>query len=167
MRLRIGLGLATALAFGLALGTAGPAPPAAGGGAPAAADTACSEPSPCPAPSDSAAPEITCYEPTSTPPGESTAVHLYGKHLTDADGSVSHLSYRPLHPEVNAVQTDEDLEVHSACHLSGTLHPDGLGPWFSVDSLEFKLIRHAPTPEERQEGYKGIFSDWHRIELKK
>lgn len=147
-----------------AAGEAAPAPPAADRPVTAAADTVCEAPTPCPAPADSADPEVTCYEPRKVSQSNDPMLHIYGEHLAGPDSSVSHVAYRPTRMDQGG-QTNDDVEVHSACHLSARLYLSQSFLFGEGDTLEFVLVREKPTLEERGQGDEGMSSGWHRVLL--
>lgn len=145
-------------------GDMAPAPRAADRPAAAAADTVCEAPSPCPAPADSADPEVTCYEPEKVSQSNDPMLHIYGKHLAGPDSSVSHVAYRPTRMDQGG-QTNDDIEVQSACHVSARLYLSQSFLFGEGDTLEFVLVREKPTLEERRQGGEGMASGWHRVLL--
>lgn len=129
------------------------------------AEPLCSEPTPCPAPDTTQNPEATCYEPHSSPINKDVTLHIYGRHLAKTDGPPRRLIYRDSEMSGPVARTNDEFEVKSACHVVTTLYVEDARRLSEGDSVEFRLQREQPTPEEHQEGAKGTVSDWHHVEL--
>lgn len=125
----------------------------------------CSEPSPCPATDTTQNPEVTCFEPQSSPINKDVTLHIYGRHLARTDVPPVQLIYRDSEMSGRMARTNDEVEVKSVCHVVTTLYVQDARRLSEGDSVEFQLQRERPTPEAAKNGAKGTISDWHYVEL--
>jgi hypothetical protein len=124
----------------------------------------CSEPGPCPATDTTQNPEVTCVERKSNSDND-LILHLYGRHLAKEGAAPAQLIYRKRGRSGRGGRTEDDFEVKSTCHVVTTLQAGTGAIPLGADSIEFRLQREPPTPEEAKNGGKGTVSDWHYLKV--
>lgn len=128
--------------------------------------SSCSAPSTCPTPDEGASPEVTCYSPASHTIEENPRLHIYGKNLVREDAGPVRLIYRNDRTSGTAGRTNEDIEVHSACHVSVELYVAAAPSLAAGSTVEFRLLRDAPSEEMIEENdYSEVATDWHTMEM--